>query len=76
VTRPGLALALAAWDEAGVLAGDRIEHGSVVPPDLRARVAPTGWWSSPSPASSWSGATATWPRCTRATCPTCTRAAA
>jgi predicted amidohydrolase YtcJ len=42
VTRPGLALALAAWDEAGVLAGDRIEHGSVVPPDLRARVATHG----------------------------------
>jgi len=42
VTRPGLALALAAWDEAGVLAGDRIEHGSVVPPDLRARVAAHG----------------------------------
>jgi predicted amidohydrolase YtcJ len=42
VTRPGLALALEAWDEAGALAGDRIEHGSVVPPDLRARVAAHG----------------------------------
>jgi predicted amidohydrolase YtcJ len=42
VTRPGLAAALAAWDEAGVLPGDRVEHGSVVPPDLRARVAGRG----------------------------------
>ena len=39
VTRAGLALALAAWDDAGTRAGDRIEHGSVVPPDLRAVVA-------------------------------------
>ena len=39
VTRVGLALALAAWDEAGTRPGDRIEHGSVVPPDLRALVA-------------------------------------
>jgi predicted amidohydrolase YtcJ len=42
VTRPGLAAALAAWDEVGVLPGDRVEHGSVVPPDLRARVAGRG----------------------------------
>jgi predicted amidohydrolase YtcJ len=42
VTRPGLALALAAWDDAGAWAGDRIEHGSVVPPDLRAVVAERG----------------------------------
>jgi predicted amidohydrolase YtcJ len=39
VTRAGLALALAAWDEAGARTGDRIEHGSVVPPDLRSLVA-------------------------------------
>jgi predicted amidohydrolase YtcJ len=42
VTRPGLALALAAWDEAGTLPGDRVEHGSVVPPDLRAVAAAKG----------------------------------
>lgn len=39
VTRGGLGLALAAWDEAGSLAGDRVEHASVVPPDLRSRMA-------------------------------------
>jgi len=39
VTRAGLGLALSAWDEAGALAGDRVEHASVVPPDLRARMA-------------------------------------
>jgi predicted amidohydrolase YtcJ len=39
VTRAGLGLALAAWDEAGAVAGDRVEHASVVPPDLRARMA-------------------------------------
>jgi predicted amidohydrolase YtcJ len=39
VTRAALALALAAWDEAGARPGDRVEHGSVVPPDLRAIVA-------------------------------------
>lgn len=32
VTGAALALALAAWDEAGVRAGDRIEHGSVISP--------------------------------------------
>jgi predicted amidohydrolase YtcJ len=42
VTRVGLALALAAWEDAGARAGDRIEHGSVVPPDLRAVVAERG----------------------------------
>ena len=42
VTRPGLTAALAAWDEAGAARGDRIEHGSVVPPDLRGRVAALG----------------------------------
>jgi predicted amidohydrolase YtcJ len=39
VTRAALGLALAAWDEAGAAPGDRVEHGSVVPPDLRSRVA-------------------------------------
>jgi predicted amidohydrolase YtcJ len=39
VTRAGLALALDAWDRVGSRPGDRIEHGSVVPPDLRAVVA-------------------------------------
>ncbi len=39
VTRAALGLALAAWDEAGAVRGDRVEHGSVVPPDLRSRVA-------------------------------------
>ena len=42
VTRAGLALALAAWEEVGAARGDRIEHGSVVPPDLRAIVAARG----------------------------------
>lgn len=42
VTRVGLALALAAWDDAGARPGDRIEHGSVVPPDLRSLVAAKG----------------------------------
>ncbi|HEU5084871.1 MAG TPA: amidohydrolase family protein, partial [Acidimicrobiales bacterium] len=34
VTRAALVLALAALDEVGAAAGDRIEHGSVVPPEL------------------------------------------
>lgn len=34
VTRAALVLALAAWDEAGSRPGDRVEHGSVVPPEL------------------------------------------
>ena len=34
VTRVGLVVAIAAWREAGVVAGDRIEHGAVVPPEL------------------------------------------
>jgi predicted amidohydrolase YtcJ len=42
VTRAGLALALAAWQDAGAMRGDRVEHGSVVPPDLRAIVAAKG----------------------------------
>jgi predicted amidohydrolase YtcJ len=42
VTRSALALALDAWHRAGTLPGDRVEHGSVVPPDLRAVVASAG----------------------------------
>src|SRR5690606_28518745 len=38
----GLALALDAWEQAGSVPGDRIEHGSVVPPDLRRVVAARG----------------------------------
>jgi predicted amidohydrolase YtcJ len=34
VTRVALILALAAWDQAGVHPGDRVEHGSVIPPEL------------------------------------------
>lgn len=34
VTRPALVLSLAAWDAAGSRAGDRIEHGSVIPTEL------------------------------------------
>ncbi|HEX7459471.1 MAG TPA: amidohydrolase family protein, partial [Acidimicrobiales bacterium] len=33
------ALALAAWDAAGVRAGDRMEHGAVLPPDVVRRLA-------------------------------------
>ena len=39
VTRVGLLLALAAWDEAGARAGDRIEHGAVVHPEEAVRIA-------------------------------------
>jgi predicted amidohydrolase YtcJ len=42
VTRDCLALALDAWEQAGTRPGDRIEHGSVVPPALRAVVAAKG----------------------------------
>lgn len=35
VTRAALVLALAAWDVVGARPGDRVEHGSVIPPDLR-----------------------------------------
>lgn len=34
VTRTSLVLALTAWDAAGARSGDRIEHGSVIPPEL------------------------------------------
>jgi predicted amidohydrolase YtcJ len=39
VTRAALALALAAWDAAGVGLGDRIEHGAVIPPEFGAELA-------------------------------------
>jgi predicted amidohydrolase YtcJ len=42
VTRVGLLLALAAWDEAGARAGDRIEHGAVVHPAEAIRIAAHG----------------------------------
>ena len=42
VTRVGLLLALAAWDEAGSHAGDRIEHGAVVHPEEAVRIAAHG----------------------------------
>ena len=42
VTRAALALALAAWDDAGVRPGDRIEHGAVVPDEMAAHVAALG----------------------------------
>ena len=42
VTRIGLVLALAAWDEVGAETGDRIEHGAVIDAGLAARVAELG----------------------------------
>jgi predicted amidohydrolase YtcJ len=42
VTVASLVLALAAWDEVGVRAGDRVEHGAVVPVDLIPRIAALG----------------------------------
>ena len=42
VTRVGLLLALAAWDETGARAGDRIEHGAVVHPAEAIRIAAHG----------------------------------
>ena len=42
VTRAALVLALAAWEEAGAVPGDRIEHGAVVPVDLVGRVRELG----------------------------------
>jgi predicted amidohydrolase YtcJ len=39
VTRVALLLALAAWDESGAVAGDRIEHGAVVHPEEAVRIA-------------------------------------
>lgn len=42
VTRAELVVALAALGEAGALAGDRIEHASVAPPDLVAQIRDLG----------------------------------
>lgn len=42
VTRASLALAVAALHEAGAASGTRIEHGSVVPPELRRELARLG----------------------------------
>ena len=42
VTRTALALAVAAWAAAGAAPGDRVEHGSVVPPDLASALAELG----------------------------------
>ncbi|HEX4981853.1 MAG TPA: amidohydrolase family protein, partial [Ilumatobacteraceae bacterium] len=39
VTQAALALAIAAWDAAGVCPGDRIEHGAVIPPEFGAELA-------------------------------------
>lgn len=39
VTRIAAVLAIAAWDQVGARAGDRMEHGGVLPPDLVARLA-------------------------------------
>lgn len=39
VTRTELVFALAALEQAGVCAGDRIEHAAVTPPDLLSRIA-------------------------------------
>jgi predicted amidohydrolase YtcJ len=42
VTRESLLLTLAALDVAGTVAGDRIEHAAVVPPEIRADLARRG----------------------------------
>lgn len=42
VTSESLAIVLAALDEAGALAGDRIEHAAIVPPGMRADMARLG----------------------------------
>ena len=42
VTRTSLLLSLAALEQAGALAGDRIEHASVVPPEARAQLRALG----------------------------------
>ena len=42
VTRASLVLALAAWESAGSRDGDRIEHGSVIPPEVFQAVARLG----------------------------------
>lgn len=42
VTREAVVLALVAWQEVGAMAGDRIEHGAVIPPELFAELAALG----------------------------------
>lgn len=42
VTEVALALALAAWIAAGVIEGDRVEHGAVVSPDAAVRICELG----------------------------------
>jgi predicted amidohydrolase YtcJ len=42
VTRVALVLALTAWEAAGARAGDRIEHGGVIPPELDPTIARLG----------------------------------
>ncbi len=42
VTRAALALSVASWRAVGCLPGDRVEHASVAPPDLRAELAALG----------------------------------
>ena len=42
VTRAALVLALAVWEDVGVVDGDRIEHGAVVPVELVSRIAELG----------------------------------
>jgi predicted amidohydrolase YtcJ len=42
VTRVALVIALAAWEDAGVRPGDRIEHGGVIAPEQAALVAKFG----------------------------------
>ncbi|MGD9794767.1 MAG: amidohydrolase family protein [Acidimicrobiia bacterium] len=39
VSRIGLVVALAAWEDAGVMAGDRVEHGGIIDPDSLERIA-------------------------------------
>ena len=39
VTRAALLLALAVWQEVGSVAGDRMEHASVTPPEVIAAMA-------------------------------------
>jgi len=53
VTRIGLVLALTAWYRAGAIAGDRIEHGSVIPVELIAEIAELGLQVVTQPAFVW-----------------------
>jgi predicted amidohydrolase YtcJ len=42
VTRVAAVVAIAAWDEAGAMPGDRMEHAAVLPPELAEEVARLG----------------------------------